>query len=90
MSYDVCHARVALHAPDKQSNKGIHTATSYMRSTADALIERLQTIEQLFEANRLTGSKHQSMSDEDNTWLRKQAEAVANAELKRAQWPIVR
>jgi hypothetical protein len=56
-----------------------------MRRTADALIDRFQTIDELFEANYLNGYKHQSMSDEDNTWLRERAETVVDAELKRVQ-----
>ena len=71
--------------PDKQSNEGIHAATSYMRRTADSLIARFQTIEGLFEANYLNGYKHQPISEEENTWLREQAAAIVDAELKQVQ-----
>lgn len=77
--------RATYDARDKQSNEGIHTNTSYMRRTADSLIERFQTIEELFEAIYLNGYKHQPMSEEDNTWLREQAAAIVDAELKRVQ-----
>jgi hypothetical protein len=77
--------RATRDARDRQSKEGIHTAVSYMRRTADALIERFQTVEELFETNYLNVYKHQPMSDEDNTWLREQAAAIVDAELKRVQ-----
>ena len=77
--------RATHDARDKQNNEGIHAAGAYMRRTADGLIERFQTIEDLFEANYLSGYKHQPMSDEDNAWLREQAAAIVDAELKRVQ-----
>jgi hypothetical protein len=77
--------RATRDARDRQSNEGIHTASSYMRRTADSLMERFQTIEELFEANYLSGYKHQPMSDEDNTRLREQAAIIVDAELKRVQ-----
>jgi hypothetical protein len=77
--------RATRDARDRQSNDGIHTATSYMRRTADSLMERFQTIEELFDANYLSGYKHQPMSDEDNAWLREQAAIIVDAELKRVQ-----
>jgi hypothetical protein len=77
--------RATHDARDKQSNEGIHAAGAYMRRTADALIERFQTIEELFEANYLNGYKHQPMSNEDNVWLREQAAITVDTELKRVQ-----
>ena len=72
-------------ARDKQSNEGIHTASSYIRLTADVLIERFQTIEELFEANYLSSYTQQAISYEDNAWLREQAATIVDAELKRVQ-----
>lgn len=77
--------RATHDARDKQSNEGIHASSRYMRQTADALIERFQAIEELFEANYLGGYKHQPISDEDNLWLREQAATIVDAELKRVQ-----
>ena len=74
--------RATHDARDKQSNEGIHAASAYVRRTADALIERFQTVEELFEANYLISYKHEPMSDEDIVWLREQAETIIDTELK--------
>jgi len=77
--------RATHDAREKQSNEGIHTAASYARRTADALTARFQTVEELFEATYLHTYQQQPMSESDCAWVREQAAAVIDEQLKRVQ-----
>ncbi|SFS15447.1 TIR domain-containing protein [Granulicella pectinivorans] len=77
--------RATHDASEKQKNEGIHSAASYARKTADALIARFQTIEELFEATYLSVFQPQFMSDRDYAWLREQGASVVDEQLKRVQ-----
>ena len=77
--------RATHDAREKQSNEGIHSAASYARRTADSLIERFQTVEEMFEATYLRVYQQQSMSEADCSWLREQAAVAVDGQLKRVQ-----